>query len=107
MKRDQIKPLPVQEVYDIPEETLLEVYFDSTTDYDDGETKSKEAQSDREQLSEAINTLIESVHEEGSHLGYKIGFMHGRDGTPDNDEDNPDNDIDDLKADDADEEGCV
>ena len=33
--------------------------------------------------------------------------MHGRDGTPDNDEDNPDNDIDDLKADDADEEGCV
>ena len=58
MRRDQIKPLPVQEVYDIPEETLLEVYFDSTTDYDDGETKSKEAQSDREQLSEAINTLI-------------------------------------------------
>ena len=51
--------------------------------------------------------MIESVHEEGFHLGYKIGFMHGRDGTPDNDEDNPDNDIDDLKADDADEEGCV
>lgn len=107
MRRDQIKPLPVPEEYDIPEETLLDVYFDATADYDDGETKSQEAQSDREQLSEAINTLIESVREEGFRLGYKIGFMHGRDGIPDDDEDDPDDDLDDLEADDADEEGWV
>ena len=107
MRRDQIKPLPVPEEYDIPEETLLDVYFDATADYDDGETKSQEAQSNKEQLSEAINTLIESVREEGFRLGYKIGFMHGRDGIPDDDEDDPDDDLDALEADDADEEGWV
>lgn len=107
MRRDQIKPLPVPDEYVVPEETIFDIYYDATADYADGETKSQEAQSDKEQLSEAINTLIESVREEGFRLGYQIGYMHGRDGIPDDDEADPDEDLDDLEADDADEEGWV
>lgn len=98
MRKSQIRPMQIPEEHKIPDETLLDVYFDATADYDDGETKSQEAQGDREQLSEAINALIESVREEGFRLGYQLGYSHGKDGLPDEDEENE------L---DADEEGWI
>lgn len=98
MRKSQIRPMQIPEEHKIPDETLLDIYYDATYGYDFGEVRSEDAKQDKQEVLSVLDTLIDSVRQEGFEKGYRLGYSHGKDGLPDEDEE------DEL---DADEEGWV
>lgn len=86
MKKSQVRPMQIPDAHQLPDEVVLDVYFDATERYEVGEVKSKEAQSDKEDTLALIDSLIDSVREEAFCKGYRLGYSHGKDGLPDADE---------------------
>ena len=88
MKKSQIRPMKIPDEHQIPDEVVLDVYYDATERYEIGEVKSKDALSDKEDCLAMIDTLIDSVRQEAFCKGYRLGYSHGKDGLPDVDETN-------------------
>lgn len=98
MRKSQIRPMQIPEEHKIPDETLLDIYYDATDRYEIGAVKSRDAKQDKKELLTTLDSLIDAVRQEGFELGYRLGYSHGKDGLPDVDEE------DEL---DGDEEGWV
>ena len=62
------------------------------------QTDAADAKQDKQEVLSVLDSLIDAVRQEGFEKGYRLGYSHGKDGLPDEDEE------DEL---DADEEGWV
>ncbi|MBR2389956.1 MAG: hypothetical protein IKA94_04085 [Mogibacterium sp.] len=48
MRKSQIRPMQIPEEHKIPDETLLDIYYDATYGYDIGEVRSEDAKQDKQ-----------------------------------------------------------
>lgn len=81
-KKGQVRPMQIPDGYNLPDEVVLDVYYDATERYEVGEVKSKDAQSDKEDTLAMIDRLVDSVREEAFCKGYRLGHFHCMNGLP-------------------------